>query len=193
MAKITTKKSLIKKWNDKIGVVKKAYEAVRKSNPDLPGFYNSTGYKDLKKRRKRAVKRWDNRVEINEKRRDIRGVTIKLKDPSAKHFSSDVSVYESFSGVGRIFEDALIQKHNDAYLFSGIVRFKGNLFKFENYSLFRILVNEIISQLHDPKNPSPELFKWRVLREYSVFENTKSITVSYNFYYINGEENGEEN
>lgn len=178
MPKISTKKGLEKKWNSKIKAIKDIYDTVKKKNNDLPGFYNSPGYKDLKKRRQRALKRWDNRDVINERKR----INNKIKSTDFE-FNSDVSVYEAFSGVGRIFEDSLIQKHKDGFVFSGKISFKSKVVYFDNYSDFRIGVNNIIKQLYSIKDDSSELFTWRVYRQYSIIE--KTILVVYTFYQIN--------
>lgn len=185
MARIKTKKQLIGKWNANIKQVKEAYDTVRKSNPDLPGFYYSSGYKDLKRRRRRAEKRWDNRQTTKEQRRIAKEIK---KEKRGEGFNevSDVSLYEAYAGKGRIFEETLIQKHKDGLIFEGRVLFKKKYQYFADYSKFRIETNAIIAKLFDREGDIYAPFIWRVRREYSVKE--KTVLMSYEFYRPNNDE-----
>lgn len=192
MAKrITNKKELIQKRNAIINNIKNAYEKVRKTNPELPGFYNTKAYKDLDKKRQRSFKRYDKRDEINEKRRENNNV--KKIIPNKFDVVTDVSVYEAYNGKGRIFEDSLIQKHKANFLFEGAVKYKKSIRYFDNYSNFRIETNKIIAIIYAivVKKGSDELFKWFVTRAYSVTD--KAVLISYNFYRIKDESDTEEN
>ena len=138
------KKQVTEKWNTKIQSVKYVYDQ-NKLKSD-PAFYNSKAYKDLKRRRGRAIYRYEHREEINTRRKE----NEKIKKETPREFDrvNDTSVYEAYNGAGRIYEDALIQKQKDGLGFKGSVEYKNKTRYFSNYADFRRETNRVISEIY---------------------------------------------
>jgi len=183
MASKKTKAQLEKKWQGKIDVSRNAYNSVRKKNPDLPGFYNSVGYKDFDKRRKRAFARFKNRDIINERKRISYSIRKKIENELGDEELIDfISVFQAFSSTGRIVEETIVQ-NSVGKDFEGVIKInendyiaKGN-YAFSDYASFKIKVNQILSVLY--KLGSDTVFSWTIQRFFK--EEDSKLTVKYVF------------
>ena len=183
MASKKTKAQLEKKWQGKIDLARNAYNSVRKKNPDLPGFYNSVGYKDFDKRRKRAFARFKNRDIINERKRISYSIRKKIENELGDEELIDfVSVFQAFSGAGRIVEETIVQ-NSVGKDFEGVIKINENdyiaegNYAFSDYALFKIKVNKILSVLY--KLGSDTVFSWTIQRFFK--EEDSKLTVKYVF------------
>lgn len=179
MAKIKTKKQLAKKWTAKVDLIRINYNEAKKHQPGLLPFYKSAGYLDTKKRKERALKRWDNRQETNKENRNKYQIRKRIENDEQrfKSIGSD-TVFEAYSGKGRIAEAAIL-KANEGRKFSGIVIVvEGGMFSddiktytFSAYEKFRFFINKFLKKLYGKKEDVYEAFKWTVEKEYLVQGN----------------------
>lgn len=174
--KVKNKKQLKSVWSKKIYSVRHVYNIAKKHQKDLPKFTETAGYKDLKKREKRALKRWDNRKQINRKQREYRYKIKQLENSDLKTISDEMSVFESFSGKGRIFEDAIIQKNKGRDFAGSIITIDYDGYEtinnFTQYATFRRAINKILSSLYNKKEDVYGAFRWSIERKFQSSEKT---------------------
>lgn len=180
MSKIK-KSDISQKWGNRIKSAKSIYDRARKNNKSLSGFYRSDIYKDLKSRKTRALKRYDNRKAINERQREYRKEKKEVEKAESEQGVKKlktVSVFEAFSGTGRIFEQAII-KANEGKEFIGHVKIinegKEKNKYFSDFSNFKIYVNKFLKKMYEKGKDGEdeyEAFIWKISRFYKV-EETK--------------------
>lgn len=184
MQKITTKRQLETKWNGKIKRLKKIYNDVRKDNPNLPKFEDSPGGIDVVKKKERALARWPKRKEINKQRRERYAVRKEIEKTDLENFGDEMTVFEAFSGRGRIFEDAVIRA-NKGKAFIGLVEITyfgasaAIKYTFINYAGFRIFINDFLKKMYEKKGDRYAAFRWIVKRLFNITD--KMLTIKYIF------------
>jgi len=91
-----TKKSDVKSaWGKKINAAKSAYKTAGFDG----GFYRSDVYKDIKRREKRALYRYDNRERISEQKRQYRERVKSARIASPSNVAFDGDALKAFSGA----------------------------------------------------------------------------------------------
>lgn len=194
MPKIKTKKQLTKKWNTRIKEIKRIYNEAKKHQKRLPKFEETAGFKDMEKRKKRSLKRWGNRKEINARNREKYAVRKEVEQKPLDNFMDEMTVFEAFSGRGRIFEAAII-KANEGKEFSGIVEVwhykseKPIVHTFLEYGGFRRFINALLRELYNKEGDVYAAFRWTIERYFLVEENR--LTVKYIFKEVNDAPNNE--
>lgn len=184
MAKKQTKKTLLLRWGKKIKEAKAIYNDIKKDNPGMPGFYNSNLYKDIKNRKERAEKRFENRDKINKRKRELYQAKKEV-ERSAQEMEviEEMTILQAYAGQGRILEDSIIrQSEQEGKSFAGeivVVYENGNTNTrtFTNYSTFRQAVNLFISEVF--KMGSDFAHLWTVERSYKI--STEKTLLKYTF------------
>lgn len=174
--KYKNKKSLLKKYSEKISSQKYYYDILRRSGSVEVGFYQSEIYKKLKKQKKAAIYRWDNRdaIRASQKKRRDRLKQIVNSDDATKYRSiysgaaidafkgrlsqndmSALSAIRHGNFLGRIIVHVGGDEiENRLYttipgLFRELARWIRTLFSKENYSIFE---TEVTKKAHfDPE------------------------------------------
>lgn len=184
MAKIKTKKQLRQKWASEKRRIKAIYNEAKKHQKGLPKFEETDGYKYIKNKERRSLKRWDNRKQINQKRRERYAVKKEIEKTNLNEYGDAMTVFEAFSGKGRVFEDAIL-KANDGKKFTGLIEvnyYKSKnpvTYTFTNYAAFRIWINNFLSKLYSKEGDVYAAFRWTIYRFY--FNDETTLTIKYVF------------
>ncbi len=184
MAKIKTKKQLRQKWAAETRRIKEIYNQAKKHQKGLPRFEETDGYRYVKNKEKRSLKRWDNRKETNQKRREKYAVKKEIEKTNLNEYGDTMTVFEAFSGKGRVFEDAIL-KANEGKKFTGLieVNYYGSkrhiAYTFTNYADFRIWINNFLSKLYNKDGDVYAAFRWTIDRFY--FNDETTLTIKYIF------------
>jgi len=164
-----TLKRIEDKWSDKI-------REARAENPK--GFYKSETYLSLKKRKERAIYRYG-----------LKKIKDKIDKAPERELIFSGTVYEAYTGGLRL-QEAVLYEENKTLNFYGEISFtteslfsgtKVSVRYFDNYSLFRMYINQIIRLM----------FKKNKKDFYRAFETTvkvyfaadkKTFFLTYEFY-----------
>lgn len=190
MAVHKNKKELKKALSLTIKTEREKYENARRGNKKIPSFYKSEAYKKLNSKRKKRLYRYDKREEIAQRSKERKQTKEKVKGERLKKIPK-MSAFESYSGNGRIFENAIFQKAKDKQ-FSGIVETIGKTGKkstriFNDYSKFRLFINKKLKKLYNKKGDVYEIFNWEITKSFATNEN--ELIIKHVFEHINSEEN----
>ena len=188
MAKVTNKKSLLKKWNEKISKSERIYKDLRKKDKSLPGWEKSDIYKEFKKRKKRSLMRYERRDEINERRREVyklRKEGEKLKDEFSE--VSESSVFEAYTGDGRAFENTMreIVKDKKSTFFGEIFIDTKRDSSFAEINRYSFRVNSILRKIFNKKGKAADSYapmQWMVKRSYFYDVEINHLFVSHEFF-----------
>ena len=187
MAKKLSKLKIVKKWNEKLSDSEKIYKKIRKENKELPGWEKSEIYKEILKRKKRALNRSKNADEINKRQRDLykaKKEIEKLRDKLTE--VSTVSVFEAYSGNGRIFENNIRQlvKDKRASFFGEIFIDDKKDSSFTNVERYSFRINQILHKIYTDKDNGKSLsaLSWNVTRKYFYGAEKNALYVSHEFF-----------
>lgn len=188
MTKIRNKKSLVKKWNEKISKSEKIYKELRKKDKSLPGWEKSDIFKTFTKRKKRSIKRFENRDEINERRREVyrlRKESEKLKDEFSE--VSESTVFEAYTGEGRLFENLIRQivKDRKATFYGEIFIDEKRDSSFTNIERYSFRINSILRKIFNKKGKTKDNYapmQWFVKRSYFYDVEINHLFVSHEFF-----------
>lgn len=171
MAKKQSKKKLVQKWNEKISNSEKLYKEVRKENKSLPGWEKSDIYKAFRKKKQRALKRYERADEINYRKRELYRAKKEAENVRDEFTEiSEVSVFEAYTGNGREFEDnirKIVRERNSSFYGEIFIDNKKDS-SFADINRYSFRINAILRKIFDSHNEKKSLsaLSWRVKRSY---------------------------
>lgn len=189
--KNVTKKSLKKDWSNKRKQAKQIYDKVKSQNPEIPGFYNSDIYKEIKRREKKAVYYYENKERINKERRDkyaAKKEFEEIQEDNGIIYSDEVTVFEAYSGSGRVFENEfreLVKSKNST--FYGEVIYDGKKHTFIDIRKYGIFIHRILKELYSGKSGNEAqkdqylVFNYMVNRSYAYNKDQNKFFVLHEF------------
>ena len=197
-SKKITKKEGLEIWSKRIADIRKVYnESIKKQNKNI-AFKNTDIYKELNRKKKRSEYYYNNRKRINKDRKE-RAKRVKrlgvLVDSGDFRVLDDITLYEAFSGNGRLFE-AQIRKRFIDKKFLGIIKFQGRRRNYIDATKYQIEVNRILKTLYEKVDGAftYSMMEWRVERSWFFEKKTNTLFVGHRFYSLfDEEENDEEN
>ncbi len=193
MAKKQSKVQIIRKWNEKISRSKEIFKAAYKEQGKKPPkFEDSEMYENINKRKLKALKRFKNRDKINAENRKkykLRKEANEGKDDFSH--TSEVSVFEAYSGRGRKFENSirdLVKErksdfYGEIYVRHSLQASDTIIGTYVDVSKYSMKINQMLRKFYETKNSDGKYiaFSWRVLRSYFFDVEKNTLYVSHIF------------
>lgn len=181
-------KKFLQRYKQQENQLKELFKIAKKSGQKLTDIKKTKQWKDIQRRKKNAEYYYKNRKKILKERRDKRAAEKSVNKIQSgnkfKNFGSQ-TVFEAYSGKGRIFEAGLLSKYSK-YKFAGTIEIlpsedNEKTYSYSDYEKFRRKISKILSKLYNKEGSIYEAFFWEVDRSYFVDEKRKTLFLFYTF------------